>query len=74
MAKLPFLANLKHKLDNCGVCVREGEAVLVIAYVLSDGATEVYDTYAAKWNGQQRSCVSFHGTWPVVINSFIKRL
>lgn len=42
---LAFLAGSRNTAHNCGECERA--AVLVFSYLLSDGAMEVYETYAA---------------------------
>lgn len=42
---LAFLADLKEMFDSCGV--REAETVTGLACSLSNGATEMYETYIA---------------------------
>lgn len=43
---LAIFHNPKDTFDNCGVC--GGKAIQVLAYLLNDGAKEVYKTYTAK--------------------------
>lgn len=66
IALLAFLANLSGMLDNR--CVHEEEAIQVLAYLLSDGAMEVYTA-----SGISTCAHDYHVTWPVFINARIQR-
>lgn len=69
IALLIYSANLKDMFDNPGVC--EGEAVLVLAFLLRDSAKDVSEVFTA--NEMRNDDYVYHGSRPVVINAIVKR-
>lgn len=68
ITQLVLLATSKHILDDCGVI--EAEATRIVAYLLSDGFKEVYETYIA--HGISSDAHFCHGTCQAVINALMQ--
>lgn len=70
IALLAFLADPKDTSDTCGVC--GGKAVQNLAYLSSDGAKEVHETYTAIRISTDDHI--FHEAWqPVIMERFITK-
>lgn len=62
---LALPADLKDTFDNCSAC--EDEAILVISYLLSDGAKEMHEAKTA--SGMRTDAPVYYSTWAEVIKA-----
>lgn len=65
---MSFLFYFKDTIKTFGAF--DVEAVWFLAYLLSDGAEEVYKVYTD--NRMRTEVHVFHGTWPVVIHALVR--
>lgn len=70
IAILAFVADFKDLFETCGVC--EGTDVWGLAYLLSDNAKEIYETYIA--NGISTDFQAYDGLRQVAIKDIMKRV